>query len=121
MKKLSEFLNENLTTVTKGVFKGLEQYKDKVLVSLDYKASDANLDNWQMPKHTVGFGLELNKSFKFPYDCFNLVVSDGLVYMVLTKIGKRRLRVNIENDRYTMDDFLSAIKSSWNTYINRQK
>jgi hypothetical protein len=121
MKSLNEYLNENLTKVAKGTFKGFEQYKDKVLVSLEYKASDANLDNWGMPKHTVGFGFELNKTFKFPYDCFNLVITDGNVYMVLTQTGKRRLRVNTENGNYTMDDFLSKIKSIWKIYINRQK
>lgn len=121
MKSLSNFLNEGLKTVSKGTFKGYEQWKDRVLVPLDYKASDVGLDKWTMPKHTVGFGFELNKSFKLPYDCFDLMIVDDQVYMALNSNGKRRLRVNTENGHYTMDDFLSAIKSSWKMYIDRQK
>ncbi len=119
-----EFLNESLnesitgtTIISKGLFKGYSQWKDRLLIPLNIKSSDVKLDKYQMAKATVGFGFEFNKIFKFPYDCYDLMIIDDEIYMAINNNGKKRLKVNIESNNYTMDDFLSKLEISTKNYF----
>ena len=121
MKKVmlfEEFINEN--TLTKGVFAGYDEIKNKVVIPLeDIDISKYELDNYKMPKTTVGIGFELNKSFKFQYGFFDMYILNGKLCVLVNKKGKFHLNVNIKNGNYTLEDFIENIKNASLVYLER--
>lgn len=105
--------------LTKGIFKGFEQLKNKVLIPLGIEPKIYNIGISDMTKATVGIGLELNKNFKFPYDYFDINILKNELCILINDKGKKRLKVNIENGNYTFDDFMSKIKNASIIYLER--
>jgi hypothetical protein len=112
-----DFLNEEI--LTKGIFKGFEQLKNKVSIPLGIETKIYNIGLSDMPKATVGIGLELNKNFKFPYDHFDINILKNELCILINDKGKKRLKVNIEKGNYTFDDFISKIKNASIIYLER--
>jgi len=82
-----EFLNEEI--LTKGIFKGFEQLKNKVSIPLGIETKIYNIGLSDMPKATVGIGLELNKNFKFPYDHFDINILKNELCILINDKGKK--------------------------------
>jgi len=116
--KFDEPINE--TKISRGIFKGYEKQKNKVLIPF-ISASDYNLTNSEMVNFTVGVGLELNKHIRFPHDDFYMWIINNKITALLTPRGKQRVEVNVEKGNYTFKDFISYFRSAVDTYINRTK
>jgi len=111
-----------LSEITKGVFKGFYKFKNKIVIPLNVPASNNGLDSYKMPKFSVAVGFELAKNFsKMSYDTFNLAIKDDEIVLLLTPLGQRIIKVNVESNNYTLQYFIDTIKQSVNTVLNRYK
>jgi hypothetical protein len=121
IKLFEEFLNESLNEelVSKGLFKGFEQLKNKVSIPLGIDPISYNISRVDIPKATVGIGLELNKNFKFPYDYFDIDILKNELCVLVNNKGKSRLKVNIEKGNYTLNDFIGKVKDASIAYLER--
>ena len=103
--------------IKRGIFKGYKQTKRGVLIPL--QKAPIGFGVQETPKASVLIGLEFNKSdITLTNVDFDIVLIKGMVCALITQKGKRRLKVNIENGNYTLDDVIFQLKKGTENYFN---
>ena len=88
--------------------------KNKIIIPLGIKTKKSPTES---SKLTVGIGLELNKTMKFQKDFFDIVISGGKLYLVITQKGARAIRVRSQKDDNYLDKLLRTFKKSIDTQL----
>ena len=74
---------------------------------------------YKMPKTTVGDGFILAKKMKkMSYQTFDLAIKDDEIVLLLTPLGQRTIKVNVELKNYTFDFVINAVKESLKEYLS---
>ena len=117
-----EYADGGVTEMTKGFYKGYSKFKDKIIIPLGVSASQNGLDRYKMPKTTVGVGFILAKKMKkMSYQTFDLAIKDDEIVLLLTPLGQRTIKVNVELKNYTFDFVINAVKESLKEYLSKNK